>query len=97
MHRLEIKILKTLESLDRYFSANNLVLNVAKTNVLLFENRAVERMWINYQNTLIEYVENSVFLGICLDRRLDWKEHIDNLAKNISRFYYALRVIARNL
>ena len=33
----------------------------------------------------IKYVKCTIFLGVTIDERLDWKVHIDNLSNKIAR------------
>ena len=63
-----------------WFNANNLCLNVDKTNTLLFSTK---------RNTS----ETVKFLGLTLDSKLTWHSHINNLTTTLSKKVYAIRQI----
>nr|CAI5833704.1 unnamed protein product [Callosobruchus analis] len=68
------------------------MLNVEKTQIINFNLRP-EKLEIDYNNTTITTKESITFLGVVLDERLDWYSHIDQMAKNMSKYCYALRVL----
>ena len=86
-----------VESLNKYFIANDLLMNVGKTQTLLFSNRSNDNLTINYDGNNFVSAENILFLGVYVDRRLDWRCHIDNLATDMARYCYALRVVSENI
>ena len=86
-----------VESLNEYFIANDLLMNVGKTQTLLFSNRSNDNLIINYEGNSFVSAENILFLGIYVDRRLDWRYHIDNLAIDMAKYCYALRVVSENV
>ena len=79
--------------LDEYLSAHDLCLNVPKTQCLIFGNKTNSSLSFSYKNTNIETAENLSFLGVKIDRRLDWRAHVEDVALSISKYCYALRVI----
>lgn len=69
-----------------WFAKNNLILNEAKTGHMIFSLRECE--------TDLQ-VESAVrFLGITLDPKLKWDNHIENLAARMSRNIFVLRSLA---
>ena len=77
------RITETLEKVNRWFAVNSLSLNVNKTHAMRF----MLRPSINQHNLpficdseSIEVVENVKFLGLSLDCKLQWHNHIKNLA-----------------
>ena len=86
-----------VESLNEYFIANDLLMNVGKTQTLLFSNRSNDNLTINYEGNSFVSAENILFLGVYVDRRLDWRCHIDNLATDMAKYCYALRVVSENI
>lgn len=96
-YELELKAVNTLETLNDYFLANDLLLNVSKTQLLLFGNRTREIIKLLYNDNEIVSAENVSLLGINVDRRLDWKYHIACVVSNIARFSYAMKIISENI
>lgn len=69
----------------KWFNDNNLVLNEAKTKKITFTaNRRDE-----FEAT------SEKLLGVTLDSRITWKQHLDNLCLSLSSSIYAIRRIAR--
>ena len=62
---------------------NRLSLNVKKTNYILFYNKNVKKFkgQIKIDSKEVDRVENTQFLGIIIDEKLNWKDqilHIEN-------------------
>lgn len=49
----------------------------------------------SYENNIIDKVDNSRYLGLDIDSKLNWKLHIENLTKKICSSAYALYKLAR--
>ena len=66
---------------------NKLSLNVSKTHYMVFtpRNKQVENLNIKIQNTNIERVSVTKFLGVMIDAQLSWKCHIEYTCKKISK------------
>ena len=91
------KVVNAVDSLKEYFFSNDLYMNVTKTQTLLFSNKNNESLTITYEDNDLESKDDVLFLGVHVDKRLDWKCHVDFLANNISRYCYALRVITNHI
>ena len=87
------KSLKTLVStmnielcnLSNWFLSNKLSLNLKKTHYILFGGRHVkEEVNIFINKIKIEQVTVTKFLGVYVDQKLNWKNHIDHISKKIS-------------
>lgn len=91
------KVINTMDTLNEYFSANDLLLNIDKTQTLYFGNRNNENLTVHYRGNNFVSSDHVLFLGINIDKRLDWRFHINSLALNIARYSYALRVISENV
>jgi len=72
-----------------WLAVNKLSLNVKKTHVMLFTKykaRCNEKaLNIYIGGELIQTVTKTVFLGIVIDDKLTWKEHITKLCNKISK------------
>lgn len=91
------KVHTALDALNEYFSVNDLLLNVLKTQTLIFGNRTEKSTALYYNGGELKSLESMRFLGVEVDKRLDWKAHIECLARSISRYCYALRVVSDNV
>lgn len=89
------RVKHSLDELSRWFALNNLLLNVSKTQVIQF--RSDTDSVINYNDIEIRPSQTASFLGVTLDQQVNWKQHIEKLSVNISRYSYALRVIRDNV
>ena len=75
--------------------ANKLALNTDKTYFMLFQpkskNNLVITLNINLNGIILKQVHSAKFLGVIIDDRLEWKDHIQeiycNLVKYSSIFY----------
>jgi hypothetical protein len=69
-----------------WFSANGLVLNMDKTNIMKFNprNRQNEIFQIMYQNRPLIGTNNTKFLGLELDKNINWKNHIKKFYLNLA-------------
>lgn len=95
---LENEVFHTLNTLNEWFEANNLRLNIDKTQVMKFSYRNVsEDLIFTNGNQEIHEVKKLTFLGVNIDSRLDWKHHIDVLAKSMAKYCYALKVISQHI
>jgi hypothetical protein len=79
--------------MNKWFNANILALNLAKTNVMKFTtNNALQYVLnIGYNGKYIEESVNTKFLGLQIDSHLSWSNHIDKLIPKLSGAFYAVR------
>ena len=63
-----------------------------KMNLLLFDyrKRANTVLEINIGGTIIKSKENTKFLGVIVDNKLQWKDHYEQLKAKINRSYSLL-------
>lgn len=78
----------TLSETQEWFVANQLCLNKSKTETMVFSLRNL------VENTNKDSVK---FLGVYLDSKLSWVQHINFLCKKMSTNIYLLRNIANNV
>ena len=90
-----------LNKLYTWFNVNKLSLNVTKTNYMIFSNKNVatdSNILINGAD--IERVGCTKFLGVLIDSKLTWKEHINKLkgklSKSVSILYRCYKLIDEN-
>lgn len=92
----ENDINKTLAAVVKWLDDNNLKINLNKTNIIYFNQRnpLKKQFNIHYDNNIIQEVENTKFLGLQIDKKLNWKTHLDNLNKKICKSAYALTALS---
>ena len=95
----DIKILN--EILEReankvilWFNANKLIINLTKTNCMMFSNkRNIPQLNITLNNTVLEVKSETTFLGVVIDNKLSWKAHILHISGKISKSIAILRIL----
>ena len=84
--------------LNIWFKVNKLSLNVAKANFIVFSGRKkAENARIAIENNDIERVSYTNFLGVMIDEKLTWKQHITNLKVKLSKCIAVLYKCKRDL
>ena len=82
---------KELNEVSNWFKANKLSVNASKTNYMVLGTphmtslKTCENFNIVLDNTVLERVKCTKFLGVLIDECLTWKNHIDCISKTISR------------
>jgi len=73
--------------IDDWLKLNKLSLNIDKTKAMLFHTpqRSVTQPHLNIGGRSIEFVDKFDFLGIVIDKNLNWKSHIAKIAFKISK------------
>ena len=83
------EILNTeLTKLLDWFRTNKLSLNVKKTNYILFGNKHIpvaDPLNLFIGGNLLQRVEYTKFVGVLVDKKLNWKKHFDHIAQKISK------------
>ena len=69
-----------------WFSCNKLILNLEKTNCMLFSNKR-HKPYLNIKlfDQVIKQVNETTFLGVVIDDKLTWKSHIKHVSSKISK------------
>lgn len=81
-----------------WFTVNNLLLNAGKTKCIKFSLPNVRQVETSLvlDNSTLELVNDTKFLGITIDSKLQWGPHIDKLAGKLSSAAYAVRNIRQS-
>ena len=82
-----------IDFMTKWFSANSLVLNMDKTNIVKFTSnkRQTNNFRIIYHDKLISGVNTIKLLVLHIDKDLNWKTHIQNLLPKLSSACYLIR------
>ena len=78
-----------------WFRANKLSLNISKTNYMLFTYQKQQDINIDLQlsNSKIQRTKCAQFLGLYIDDKLKWDEHIYMMKKEISTSFFAINKV----
>ena len=89
---LEFDLNNTLTTIIKWLEENDLKINLGKTKIMNFRQRAKSDTNLNlhYDQTNINEIEVTKFLGLYIDNKVNWKAHINEVCKRLSRSSYAL-------
>ena len=83
-----------LGTLNDWFKSNNLLLNISKTQLMQFKPKTTnDSLCIEYRGEELKTQDEILFLGVVLDKNLNWEAHVEKVAAKLSQFCYALRVM----
>ena len=80
-----------LDKLSEWFKSNRLSLNIKKTNYIIFSPKSkcrqqqINSFTIQIDGKTIERVEHARFLGVYVDEKLQWNEHINQISAKVSK------------
>ena len=67
-------LIQEIDKVMKWFSANKLLINLSKTNSMLFSNkRGNPKLYLYVEDFLIEEKQNVTFLGVIIDNKLLWR------------------------
>jgi len=91
--QLEKDINTVIQTLSRWFHNNLLFFNFEKTYFLQFltTNINVTKLHLTYDNIQISNIEHSKFLGLMINNRLTWQNHIDLMIPKLNSATYVIR------
>ena len=77
-----------------WFNANKLIINLSKTNSMLFSNHnRAKNLNISLNNNKIETLNETTFLGVVIDNKLSWKAHVKHISNKISKSIAILKLV----
>jgi hypothetical protein len=76
-------------------TANNLVINLDKTNIMKFisKNSAHSTLHLGYKEKYVQQTEITKFLGLLTDNHINWKNLVEQMIPKLSSACYALRLM----
>jgi hypothetical protein len=94
-HNCSDDVNSALSKVAHWFEVNNLSLNSNKTKCIKFCLPNVRQIDLNISldNSLVQLVNSTKFLGITLDSRLQWDPHIEALTSRLSSAAFAVKKI----
>ncbi|KAL3268458.1 hypothetical protein HHI36_007569 [Cryptolaemus montrouzieri] len=92
------KVLEVLGVSQEWFAENDILLDVDKTKIPVFDYGTKESTRVLLDGDVgLQCGDSVCLLGVNIDHRLDWRVHTDELAKTISKSTFALRIISLNI
>lgn len=89
-----------LSMIETWFSTNRLVLNHDKTKCMFFGNKIYSDYIfqnLKYDGNQIMKVESINYLGLIIDNKLKWNDHINNIKSSIIPYIFAINKIKHYL
>ena len=89
---------KDLNAIEHWFACNSLLVNVSKTNFIVFRpknkecNLDKDLHYLILNNELIKNVDYCKFLGLWLDKKVTWQHHLDTLCNKLNSCLYMLKM-----
>jgi hypothetical protein len=72
-----------------WFRVNKLSLNVNKTNYMCFHNKPyLDDCNLKIDSLKVNRVQVTKFLGVLVDEKCSWSDHINAVYKNVSKNIY---------
>ena len=86
LKQMEDELNSELSKISIWLKANKLSLNIGKTHFMVFSNKRRKHYDLNIKidETKIEEVKK-IFLGVIIDIKLTWKDHVAHVASKVSR------------
>ena len=86
-----------LKSIYKWLLANKLTINIQKTNFMILARKKIpldDSISIRINNLSIDRVKSIKFLGVTINEKLNWANHIRNISKKLSKLngvFYLVR------
>jgi len=77
------KLMDALECAKSWYKCNSLAINEEKTEIIYFS--------LKRESNFINETETVKLLGIHIDSKLSWEQHVNELCKRLARITYLLR------
>ena len=92
---LKGKMTEAIKNLSNWFAANKLTSNMKKTAYTVFsKDKLPESLQsIIFEGVTIKHADSTKYLGITLDKNLNWEEHIKELNIKLSKTVQAMKII----
>ncbi|PNF22769.1 hypothetical protein B7P43_G06670 [Cryptotermes secundus] len=90
---IQVRSNLVLNSLSRWFAVNGLSLNLKKTKVVKFDttNRDNMSIHLKFNDEILHQETHVKFLGIEIDKTLNWKSQIESMLSRLGKACFAIR------
>ena len=89
-----------LQNLYKWFSVNKLTMNIDKSCFSIFTSKRNNQdsfSTLTFGNHKINKVQSAKYLGIILDDKLSWNEHVENISNSIIKYINCFKYIKGHL
>ena len=90
LENLEKRVNKELQNVDNWLRRNKLSLNFNKKNYMIFNKHPAKTVDIDFNLTIngisLERVHSVKYLGVVMDDKLTWAEHLKQLSLQLARY-----------
>lgn len=93
IEQIEASANQNLSQIQNFLSSHNLLINTSKTNFMQFSTKTFrnkEHLKMYIEQTQLEEVKQTKFLGLIIDNKLSWDFHVDSVARKMSSGLFAL-------
>lgn len=98
INQLSIRANKALLDISNWFKLNRLSVNIKKCNFILFSTKQTKvDIKINIDKFEIERVKHTKFLGVIINEKLTWDDHILLVCNKVSKHVGILRRIKHKI
>jgi len=88
------KMNSDLQNISEWFKANKLSLNISKTNYIIFSQHHIDtNIPLQIDSKQISKVNSVKFLGLYLDHKLTWENHINHIGNKVTSGLYVLNAL----
>lgn len=96
---LDMNMNNALNNIITWMDANDLQINISKTKFMQFRsyNSRPIPLSLNYNSERVDEVDTYNFLGITIDKHLNWKEQVDQVCNKLNRFVFALKRLKQTI
>ena len=87
VNNIQNEINSDLENISEWLKVNRLSLNIKKTHFMAFtvKNSNRPKLEVKINNMLLQEAEQTKFLGVIIDKNLNWFSHISHISGKIAR------------
>ena len=86
-NKIELELNEELSNIASWLKINKLLLNVDKTQFMIFSRKQnqIENIVIKIEGQIIERVTQTKFLGVIIDEKLTWRNHVNHISTKIAK------------
>ena len=95
INSLKTKAEDSLAKIANWFKANKLTVNISKTCFSVFSNKRINIKHLNFDGHTIERTETTKYLGMFIDEKLSWSQHIDFISKKLLKLSHAMKTLSK--
>ena len=87
VRKIELELNEELRNIASWLKINKLSLNVNKTQYMVFTTKInkIEDIVLRVEGQTIERVTQTKFLGVIIDEKLTWRNHVNYISTKIAK------------